>query len=250
MDEVFAAWLWVPSDAEVVELPGGRMVVYPPYVGFRTTVQAVPPPGQEEDVLARTIEEARERGLPDVVWAVPRRAETEAVEALLRRRGAAVDETLDRLAWEIGDVPEAPDGIDVRPVTDEAGARALGRIDHEVFGDPPLSEERLPALVAECRDELESGVGGRYVAWVDGEGVGCGGLTHAGPAVRLWGGATLPGARRRGVYAAVLAERLRVAAERGATLAVVKGRVETSSPLLRRAGFRVVGRETTYRLAL
>lgn len=65
---------------------------------------------------------------------------------------------------------------------------------------------------------------------------------------RLYGGATRPQARRQGVYAAVLAERLRIALGWGATLALVKGRVETSGPILRRAGFEVFGREVSYRL--
>jgi GNAT superfamily N-acetyltransferase len=70
----------------------------------------------------------------------------------------------------------------------------------------------------------------------------------AGEVARLWGGATMPHARRRGVYAAVLAERLHVAVEWGATLALVKGRIDTSAPILRRFGFRPHGREVTWEL--
>ena len=55
---------------------------------------------------------------------------------------------------------------------------------------------------------------------------------------------------RRGAYRAVLAERLRLAAEAGASLALVKGRVATSAPILARAGFRRCGGERRYRLSL
>jgi hypothetical protein len=41
-----------------------------------------------------------------------------------------------------------------------------------------------------------------------------------------------------------------VARERDATLALVKGRVETSAPILRRAGFALYGEERCYRLDL
>jgi GNAT superfamily N-acetyltransferase len=136
----------------------------------------------------------------------------------------------------------------VLPVLDEVAARALSRVDEVVFEDLPVGEDRLPELVAECVQDFSTRRGGRFVAWLDGEGVGSGGLSMAGEVARLWGGATLPYARRRGVYAAMLAERLRFAVAWGATLALVKGRVETSAPILRQLGFRPLGREVTWEL--
>ncbi|WP_344818194.1 hypothetical protein [Microbacterium soli] len=68
--------------------------------------------------------------------------------------------------------------------------------------------------------------------------------------VRLWGAATLPGSRGRGAYRAVLAERLRIGAEPGATTALVKGRVSTSAPILARAGFTHYGDERSYALRI
>lgn len=46
----------------------------------------------------------------------------------------------------------------------------------------------------------------------------------------------------------MLAERLRVGAELGATTAIVKGRVSTSAPILARAGFTHYGDERAYAL--
>jgi GNAT superfamily N-acetyltransferase len=183
-----------------------------------------------------------------VRWALAERPENADFAAALRARGATVVETLDRLALEPRPVPRPRPDVLVLPVLDEVGARAMSRVDEVVFGDDPVSEERLPDLVGECVTELSRREGARFVAWLDGEGVGNGGLSMAGEVARLWGGATLPHARRRGVYAAVLAERLRVAVGWGATLALVKGRVDTSAPILRRAGFRPHGREVTYEL--
>jgi len=48
----------------------------------------------------------------------------------------------------------------------------------------------------------------------------------------------------------VLAARLAYAADHVATMALVKGRVETSGPILRRAGFEAFGKERSYRLPL
>ena len=77
-----------------------------------------------------------------------------------------------------------------------------------------------------------------------------GGLSVAGPAARLWGGAVRLEARGRGVYRALLATRLAEGAAHGCTMALVKGRVETSGPVLRRAGFEVHGQERLRRLRL
>ena len=67
---------------------------------------------------------------------------------------------------------------------------------------------------------------------------------------QLWGAVTLREYRRRGSYRAVLAERLRMAREHGAALALVKGRVETSGPILLRAGFADYGQERCYWLSI
>ncbi len=48
----------------------------------------------------------------------------------------------------------------------------------------------------------------------------------------------------------MLAERLRLARAHGAALALVKGRVETSSPILLRAGFADYGEERCYWLSV
>ncbi len=67
-----------------------------------------------------------------------------------------------------------------------------------------------------------------------------------GLVARLWGAGTLPRFRGRGAYRALLAERMRVARGYGATLALVKGKVDTSGPILRRAGFTPYGEERAY----
>ena len=246
VDAAFTEWLWVPPGTEVHELPGARLLVRPAWLSHRTFTVGTPPAGREDEAIDTALALVREAGLPSVRWALGERSANEDFAAALVRRGAAVVETLDRLAWEPRDLPAPGQDLLVLPVLDEVGARAVSRVDEVVFEDAPVDEDRLPQLVAECVSEFSQRLGGRFVAWVDGEGVGDGGLSMAGEVARLWGGATLPHARRRGVYSAVLAERLRVAVGWGATLALVKGRIDTSAPILRRFGFRPHGRELTY----
>ena len=80
--------------------------------------------------------------------------------------------------------------------------------------------------------------------------VSSGGCTLHGEIAQLWGAVTLREYRRRGAYRAVLAERLRLAHARGVTLALVKGRVETSGPILLRSGFALYSQERCYWLPL
>jgi GNAT superfamily N-acetyltransferase len=67
---------------------------------------------------------------------------------------------------------------------------------------------------------------------------------------RLWGGVVTPPVRGRGVYRTMLDARLSYAVTHGATMALVKGRVDTSGPILRRAGFVAYGREPVYDIPL
>ena len=95
----------------------------------------------------------------------------------------------------------------------------------------------------------------RVVASVKGEPASSGGMHAAhrggpGRVAQLWGAVTLRQYRRRGGYRAVLAERLRLAREHGATLVLVKGRIETSGPILLRAGFAEYSQERCYWLAI
>jgi hypothetical protein len=61
--------------------------------------------------------------------------------------------------------------------------------------------------------------------------------------LRLWGAATRKEFRGRGAYKALVLERCRVGMDLGATLAITKANIATSSSILKRAGFRRVGTE-------
>jgi len=80
-----------------------------------------------------------------------------------------------------------------------------------------------------------------YVAEVDGEPVARGWARFpAGRAfASLWGGATLPSFRGRGLYSQLVARRVQEARERGFRYATVDARA-MSRPILERRGFRVM----------
>ncbi|HEY1118443.1 MAG TPA: GNAT family N-acetyltransferase, partial [Acidimicrobiales bacterium] len=115
-----------------------------------------------------------------------------------------------------------------------------------VFGGEVVDREAVEAEHPGEVRKVRTGGGGAVVAYLDDRPVGSGGLTVAGRDARLWGGGVLPETRGRGVYRALLAARLDYARDVGAELAIVKGRVETSGPILRRAGFEGFGQERSY----
>jgi GNAT superfamily N-acetyltransferase len=114
------------------------------------------------------------------------------------------------------------------------------------WGRKEPTEVALAREYAEAVRDLAAWSSFRVLASVRGEPAAVGGCTLRGEVAHLWGAVTLREYRRRGAYRAVLAERLRLARAHGATLALVKGRAETSGPILLRSGFVAYSEERCY----
>ncbi|MDQ0613900.1 GNAT superfamily N-acetyltransferase [Microbacterium sp. W4I4] len=171
------------------------------------------------------------------------------LEDELQRRGAEHIDTVAVFARPIDGIAiEVPDDVTAELVRTLEQVREVDAINVPVWKQDPLDEDGLRAELAEVTDGLETGEGARMLARVDDVAVSTGGCTVIDGFVRLWGAATLPEARGRGAYRAVLAERLRHGAALGATTAIVKGRISTSAPILARAGFTHYGDERGYLL--
>lgn len=247
------AWLWYPDDATVVDTADYLLVRWPPYFAAHPDLLRIAPDAPLEPILDAAVEQVRSWGEPAlVVWA--KLDAPEGLEELLRARGAAVDETLDVFALDLADgVPDldVPNNVLVRwqdTVESKRDGNVVAMAAFEEGAEP--DEETLARLAAECADDVAAGRGGSMVAYLDGTPVGTGGLSLADGVARLWGGGVAPAARGRGVYRAVLAARLAYAVDHGATMALVKGRIETSGPILRRVGFAAYGQERSYRLSV
>jgi len=118
------------------------------------------------------------------------------------------------------------------------------------FGGALPPDGQIEANAAKDAATVPAGEGGMLVAYVDGVPSGSGGVTMADGVARLWGGVVVPSARGQGVYRAVLDARLSYAVAHGATMALVKGKIDTSAPILRRAGFAAYGQEPVYDIPL
>jgi GNAT superfamily N-acetyltransferase len=244
-----AEWIWVPSFATELRTAEYRLVAFPEH--FAEPTEAMPvafgstrhPAQVVDDVLDAAAALGRD-GV--TIMGLNERTRPEGLEAHLVERGASLRETLAVLAADLSeDVIDlaAPDDVEVREVDGLETLRDYDRIGVETFGGTLRTEDELSSSLSSI------GEGGRdpmLVAYRDGTAVGTGGYTVAGDVLRLWGGAVVPQARGTGVYRAVLDHRLRAGRALGCRVALVKGRVDTSAPVLRRAGFTTYGEERAY----
>ncbi|MET4900562.1 GNAT family N-acetyltransferase [Paenarthrobacter sp. CC6] len=141
------------------------------------------------------------------------------------------------------DVP-LPDGVTLRRVVDEPDVRAMTAMQDEVFGEP-VSNDMADALLHRMSldDTMEL-----WVAEAEGRVISAGrldpvaGTEFAG----IWGGATRPEWRGRGVYRALTARRAQSALAQGKAF-IQSDSTEYSRPILERSGLVKVSTTTPYR---
>lgn len=245
------ARVYVPPGVPEVVTGEFRLVAMPTTWATPTVVHDLDSTRPAAALVDDVVRAARDLGRPDVVlWTRPGTRPADLVDHL-RDRGAVLDEELAVLARPLpadpGALPDlaVPDDVAVHDGTGLAVLREFDAVGVAVFGGTPSTDE---SLLAEHTRGLGAGLG--LVARRHGVALGAAGITLSGATARLWGGAVLEQARGTGVYRALLAHRLRLAVQEGATLALVKGRLTTSAPILARTGFAAYGVERSYRLAV
>jgi hypothetical protein len=244
---------WVPEGAIEMRTDDYRLMRYPDVVldpTFRAAQVTWSRTARSPDeVLDEVAAHVREWALPGVAWWVSAATRPPGTEQALCDRGADMIDAVQVLAREIGGgLPEldVPDDVAVELVQDEATFRAASAVTVQGWERAEPGEIELAHQYQEAIEDLATWSSFRVVALVDNEPVSTGGCSLSGEVAQLWGAVTLPASRGRGSYRAVPAERLRLAREHGATLALVKGRVLTSGPILLRAGFADYGEERCY----
>jgi len=146
-----------------------------------------------------------------------------AIGQQLVDRGYRLEGFENVLGLSLDDAPEpvTPAGIEVRR-SDEGWLDVI--LDGVAAPDTDglASHEEFPREVVAnaMRDLLEAGVR-PYIALLDGELAGSGGVRLADGIAQMGGAATAPAYRRRGIQTALLAARLADAAEAGCAVAVV-----------------------------
>ncbi len=189
-------------------------------------------PGEVDEVRAEIHAALRERGRTACSWEVGSHATPPDLVDRLLALGLVPDEpTPLAIGMVLTDEPRiAPVDVDVRHVTTEEDAFEADRIAAVGFGMPP------PAAPRPFTPDPDNVV---YLAYVDGRPAARASASFGERGVTLFGGATLPEARGRGAYRALVAARWRDAVERGTPVLVTQAG-PMSRPILARLGFREV----------
>ncbi len=252
-----AAIEFVPEGAMEVWTDDYRLVRHPDWVLGPTFGAAQVTWSRTTRRLDEVIDEVAARvrgwGLPGVAWWVSAVSQPAGTEEALRARGAELIDAVQVLACELrDDLPklDVPVGVVVELVCDERTCRLASAVSVPGWGMTEPDEAEIARRLQEVVQDLATWSTFRVVAMVDNEPVSTGGCTLVGEVAQLWGAITLPASRGHGSYRAVLAERLRLARDHGATLAMVKGRVLASGPILLRAGFADYGEERCFWLSI
>jgi GNAT superfamily N-acetyltransferase len=144
---------------------------------------------------------------------------------------------------EIADRPRLPDGVSLRDAADRHDLDRIAALEQTIWGDDhgwlaeSLEAERdadpeaLAIVVAEAGEAIVC------AAWVRFE--------RGTDFATLWGGATLPAWRGRGIYRATVAYRATLAARLGFRFLEVDASSD-SRPILERLGFTAVTTTTPY----
>ncbi|WP_404382807.1 GNAT family N-acetyltransferase [Knoellia locipacati] len=201
------------------------------------------------DVFADLTAYLLDRGARSAEWWFRDDSTPAGLEDLVLEAGATTVEDQVCVARAVdGSLPPIAPGVRVTLVQDQQGIDAVIGIGAEVFGNPVPADPQ--AYLAEVLDDLDQARSAWVVGWVDGEPVGRASVGFEWQVAPLVGAAVLPHARRRGVYAAMLAARLDLAATAHCHTAITKARRIGSLPLLLREGFVPIGRERAHLLEL
>ncbi len=197
-------------------------------------------PGEVEAAVAEVRALFRSRGRSEVTWEVgPSSTPGDLVERLTALGMTPDVETPIAGMVLSRPLPETACDVTGAEVTDFAGFREHFMIYRRCFGhDRPEATEEEIAHDFERRRGLEDHLR-RYLAFAGGQAVAAADAIFVDGAVVLCGGATLPEARGKGAYRALLAARWRDALARGTPLLVVQAG-SMSRPILERLGFETV----------
>jgi GNAT superfamily N-acetyltransferase len=232
--------LWLPPEPsrDVVVADGYCVVSYGRSVWVHRIRLA-------EATVAQAVEDVRSllraRGLDEVTWWAGERSTPTDLAARLERLGLEPDDPAKMTTLAIEREPDGAPGIEVRRVESFDDYLIALEIDWTAFDLPPEErQERRAAARAAWPLIVADGRSSVYLAYLDGEPVGFGRAVFAPWAALLLGGATLPQARGRGVYTALVHARWRETVARGVPRVVVSAG-PMSAPILEKLGFERLG---------
>ena len=235
-----------PASWQVVERGGVTVVIH----DLPIAVIAHPRPGLVDvsAAVAAARDLARENARPRLIWMLS--PDDVHLRAALEQSGLVHRDAPGFEAIENVMVLEHPPdgtvdaGITVGRLRSINDIDAIRQVRNSAFGLPEgthaASREESWRQACDPSNPLVE-----WLAWLDARAVGAAGAADAEHGINLFGGAVVEGARGRGVYRALVAERWKFAVGLGKpALTVQAGRM--SGPILGRLGFRKIGELLVY----
>ena len=270
-------WVHVPGDGRCMEDERRLLVHLPKHSGTSRVWRSwAADEERASDLIEDTVGEVRAAGGGRILWHTGDGVAPPFMDECLARHGFRTTEKLEVLAFFLVDGQEqlprisVPEDLSVELVRDAEVLQEALRVDSEVFRSPLQRGGEFLDYAGELeklrrRERGESSSEGsslamRFAAYANsplqsgGDNsrgiVAAAGAQVVGKTLRLWGAATRLMFRRRGAYGALVLERCRVGRHLGATLALAKANVATSSSILKRAGFCRFGTERRHVLEI
>lgn len=245
-DEAVRRRMTPPSPAYVVETEDGttRLIGPTPAAFDNGVFHSVLTPATADAAIERAV--ARFAALGHAFeWKVFAYDEPCDLPGRLARRGFVAEETETVMAFDLSsaDLPRVAPGMVIRRLFDPDALHDFRRLIEAVSGEDRA--DFTAAIAGEMRAQPQTVA--IYVAY-DGELPVSAARLIAAPGeafASLWGGATLPSHRGRGIYRALVGERAREAKARGARYLTIDAR-ETSRPIVARLGFVPVTTTTPF----
>jgi GNAT superfamily N-acetyltransferase len=239
-------FFWIPGDAHFVDRPELLYVCCPrdvPMLNCVTRTRAEPArlPALAAEVAAAHGSVCSRWLVRDEPWARP-------LEPVLRRGGWAPAVETYACAVSVDDYRRRPSpDLEVRRIETLPELRdAISVIDGAFPGGLRYTDEQLAADLANCTGPAPRVQRFLAVERTTREPVATGGMTLFAELGfgYLWAGCTLPKARGRGAYSALVAARIARARELGLGHVGLYALTHTSAPIVARQGFQRVGAMT------
>lgn len=230
---------WLPDDARAVDRPELGYTTCPADFTYLNNVYRARL--SESDVNAAVDEVRRAHEGRASRWSVVDASTPASLTRALQDAGYAAVHA-HRATWlEVDRWTDVESGHTVRRVRDRATLEALLDVGAAAFGTRGRPDD------AAMKQQLEAcGPGQRVQRFVvfDGERPVSGGGLNLYPELGfgfLWAGGTVPDARGRGAYRALLGARVQAARDAGLRAVGLYARVNTSLPIVQRLGFTTGG---------
>lgn len=250
-DEQLRADAEMSSSADVVRhgpLLWGRFHSGRGFVSYQSL--GSPTDTELEQLIVETVEHYEaDPQVTEFEWKTRGHDGVPALDGLLRKHRFVPEDVESVMVGEAiaiaTDVP-VPEGVSLRSVTSREDVAAMVGMQAGVFGDPETIEERVDSTLHRLNDPKAPGVE-LWVAEAEGRLISAGRIDPVPNTdfAGIWGGATVPEWRGRGIYRALTAKRAQAALHAGKTL-INSDSTEFSRPILERSGFRRVTTTTPY----